>query len=49
MNNQASNTLPCPCHGSVFNIDGSVMNGPASTPLRVYPASLDANKLVIDI
>jgi cytochrome b6-f complex iron-sulfur subunit len=47
--NQASNTLPCPCHGSVFNIDGSVKNGPASTPLKTYPASLDANKLVIDI
>ncbi|MBU4213780.1 MAG: Rieske (2Fe-2S) protein [Actinobacteria bacterium] len=26
-------TLTCPCHGSVFALDGSVTNGPASTPL----------------
>ena len=30
----ANGTINCPCHGSKFNIaDGSVANGPASTPL----------------
>lgn len=30
----AGSTLSCPCHGSMFSItDGSVLQGPASTPL----------------
>lgn len=26
-------TINCPCHGSKFNLDGSVANGPAEAPL----------------
>jgi Rieske Fe-S protein len=26
-------TINCPCHGSKFNLDGTVANGPASRPL----------------
>jgi nitrite reductase/ring-hydroxylating ferredoxin subunit len=29
----AGGTINCPCHGSKFNLDGSVANGPAASPL----------------
>lgn len=27
-------TINCPCHGSKFNLDGTVANGPAARPLE---------------
>jgi Rieske Fe-S protein len=31
--NHSASTFDCPCHGSRFNIDGTVLHGPAQAPL----------------
>ena len=38
--------LVCPAHGSQFNPDGTVVNGPAAAPLTRYNATFDGNKVV---
>jgi Rieske Fe-S protein len=40
-------TVDCSCHGSSFELDGKVINGPAILPLRVYPSKLEGQILSI--
>lgn len=35
--NRAEQTWDCPCHGSRFGLDGSVLDGPATAALRPHP------------
>ena len=45
--NAANDNLPCPCHGSVFATNGSVITGPTSTSLRTYSVSKMGDILTI--
>lgn len=47
--NSASGELPCPCHGSLFSINGSVLQGPAEAPLKRYSIEQQGDILRIDL
>lgn len=45
--NHTNNSLPCPCHGSLFSTSGAVLNGPAQANLKVYSVKKEGNVLTI--
>jgi menaquinol-cytochrome c reductase iron-sulfur subunit len=44
---QAQNEFVCPCHNSLFSIEGKVLGGPAPRPLDRYATKIDGNKLLL--
>ncbi|HUA17323.1 MAG TPA: ubiquinol-cytochrome c reductase iron-sulfur subunit [Bryobacteraceae bacterium] len=44
---EPSHTFVCPCHTSVFSINGKVLSGPAPRPLDRYMVKVEAGKLQI--
>ena len=48
LNAVANGTINCPCHGSRYAItDGSVVQGPARTGLRVEQVAVDGDEIVL--
>jgi Rieske Fe-S protein len=44
----SDNVIRCPCHGSAFSAtDGSVKNGPASTPLASKTVSVSGDTITV--
>lgn len=43
----ADNAFKCPCHGSVYDVSGKVLAGPAPRPLDVLPSKDDQGKLSV--
>lgn len=43
----ANDNLLCPCHDSVFSLDGTVLQGPASSPLKTYNVKKEGDILTI--
>src|SRR5580698_2368132 len=43
----AQNNFVCPCHTSVFSVDGKVLSGPAPRPLDRYVTRVESGKLLI--
>ncbi|MDT5092302.1 MAG: hypothetical protein QOH60_1665 [Mycobacterium sp.] len=39
--------ISCPCHGSQFNLDGSVAQGPASRPLEAKTVTVQGDSIVL--
>jgi len=37
----------CPCHNSVFSVDGKVQSGPAPRPLDRFQTKVEGNKLLL--
>jgi len=44
-----ANNFPCPCHGSVYSVTGSVVNGPTTVALKSYSVSKSGNILTITL
>jgi Rieske Fe-S protein len=42
-----SGTINCPCHGSEFNLEGSVARGPASRPLEAKAVTVQGDSIVL--
>ncbi len=42
-----SRQFHCPCHGSVFDVTGNVVTGPAPRPLDVLPTKVENGQLVV--
>jgi menaquinol-cytochrome c reductase iron-sulfur subunit len=46
--NKKTNDFECPCHGSVFTLQGAVVGGPSPRPLDTLPHKIDGGTLFVE-
>ena len=44
---EAKSEFICPCHTTLFSIDGKVISGPAPRPLDRYETRIEGGKLML--
>ncbi len=42
-----TNQFPCPCHGSIFDENGNVIQGPATSGVKKYTCALKGTQLTV--
>ena len=47
--NDSEKKFICPCHGSTFDIDGTVLTAPALRPLNYFPVRVENGLIRVDI
>jgi cytochrome b6-f complex iron-sulfur subunit len=45
----SNSVFVCPCHGSQFDLNGNVKQGPATTKLRTYSTRIENDSLIISL
>jgi cytochrome b6-f complex iron-sulfur subunit len=45
---EAQGRFACPCHASVFDITGQVLNPPAPRPLDLFVVSIQDGQVIVD-
>lgn len=45
----ASKHFLCPCHGGVYDVDGTVLDGPPPAPLHTLEARIDGDHVVVQV
>ncbi len=46
--NPRTNRFECPCHGSVYDMAGRVLGGPAPRPLDTLPTKIESGTLYVE-